>query len=221
MQHQQAIFSWRNLINLKTVNSDDIFPAHCWKIKLWGLWGGNYSPYQKTNSCSGRQGTFKALPCSPSSQSLEWRALTGDSHAYFRDREIGSPPYGNEIEKTKTASGIESGVENTQSPILKHGFKTGISKGVGATVFCIMLRNPWSKTFGCELTICFISGLFLFISFCCLFPKPRKQISLHICFGLNYFLLNHCSFCCCLLTLVIYKSLFDMTNIMTKVSFYI
>lgn len=73
------------------------------------------------------------------------------------------------------------------------------------------------------LTICFVSGLFLFISFYCLFSKPRKLIFLHICFGLNWFLFNHCSFCSCLKKLVVYKGLYDMANLMTKdkVSFYI
>lgn len=74
-----------------------------------------------------------------------------------------------------------------------------------------------------QLIICFVSGFFLFVSFCFFFPKTRKLISHCICFGLNWLLFDHCSFCCCLKSLVVCKGLYDMANLMTNnnMSFYI
>lgn len=65
---------------------------------------------------------------------------------------------------------LKSGVENTPSLILKHGFKTEILKRVWNTVFYIMLWNPWSKIFECEVDWPFalcrgFSCLFLFTAF--------------------------------------------------------
>lgn len=61
------------------MSSDDICPVGCLKIKLLGLWGGNDSPYQKSNRCGGRPGVFTTLPSSPESQCLGWRAFSGDT----------------------------------------------------------------------------------------------------------------------------------------------
>lgn len=120
------------------------------------------------------------------------------------------------IWKTKTASGIEIRSGKYSKPNFKTWVQNWNLKGFWTPVFCIMLRNPRSKTLGCELTIWFLSGLFLFISFGCLFLKPRKLISLYICFGLSWLLFNHCSFCCCLKNLVVYKGLYGRANLMTE-----